>query len=63
MESEILLIFLILFIVVIVQIAFWIWGIVSIENAIRDDLKRYHEELTLDQIEKALKFARELKKR
>jgi len=63
MENEILVLFAILFIAIIVQIAFWIWGIISIENAIRDDLKRYHEELTLSQITKALEFQRELKKK
>ena len=62
-DSLIIILFLVLFIAVFVQIAFWIWGITSIENAIRDDLKRYHDELTLKQIEKALQFARELKKK
>jgi len=63
MEAETILLFVVLLIAVIVQIAFWIWGIISIENAIRDDLKRYHSELTLEQIEKALSFIREIKKR
>ena len=62
-DSMIVILFLVLFIAVIVQLAFWIWGILSIENAIRDDLKRYNDELTLKQIEKALQFARELKKK
>lgn len=61
MEQEILLLFLVLFIAVIVQIAFWIWGIISIENAVRDDLKRYHSELTLEQIEKAISFYETMK--
>ena len=63
MENEILVLFVILFIAVIVQIFFWIWGIISIENAIRDDLKRYHSELTMEQISKALEFQRQLKKK
>lgn len=62
MDIGILVLFLILFIAIIVQITFWIWGIISIENAIRDDLKRYKEEITIDQMQKALQFARELKK-
>ncbi len=62
-DSMIIILFLVLFLGVIVQLAFWIWGIISIEHAIRDDLKRYHSELTLEQIEKALQFARELKKK
>lgn len=62
MDIGILILFLILFIAIIVQITFWIWGIISIENAIRDDLKRYKEEITIDQMQKALQFARELKK-
>jgi hypothetical protein len=61
MEQEWVLIFFILFIAVIVQIAFWIWGIISIENAIRDDLKRYHDELTIEQIEKAISFYETIK--
>ena len=63
MEGEVILLFAILFIAVIVQIGFWIWGIISIENAIRDDLKRYHSELTMEQISKALNFQRELRKK
>jgi len=63
MEGEIILLFAILFVSVIVQICFWIWGIISIENAIRDDLKRYHSELTMEQISKALEFQRTLKKK
>ena len=63
METEIFLIILASFIMNTIMIFFWIWGIISIENAIRDDLKRYHDELTLKQIEKALQFARELKKK
>ena len=62
-DSLIIILFLVLFIAVFVQIAFWIWGITSIENAIRDDLKRYHSELTIEQIEKALSFYREIKKK
>jgi len=62
-DGMIIILFLVLSIAIIVQIAFWIWGIISIENAIRDDLKRYHSELTLEQIEKALAFSRELKKK
>lgn len=62
MDIGILILFLILFIAIIVQITFWIWGIISIENAIRNDLKRYKEEITIDQMQKALQFARELKK-
>ena len=62
-DGIVILLFLVLFIAVLVQIAFWIWGIISIENAIRDDLKRYHSELTIEQIEKALSFYREIKKK
>ena len=63
MEMEYALLFAILFIAIIVQIGFWIWGIISIENAIRDDLKRYHSELTMEQITKALEFQKSLKKK
>lgn len=56
-------VFVVLFIAIIVQIAFWIWGIISIENAIRDDLKRYHSELTIEQVAKALEFVDNLKKK
>ena len=63
MDGEILVLFVILFIAVIVQIGFWIWGIISIENAIRDDLKRYHSELTMEQITKAIEFEKALKKK
>ena len=64
MEMDLVIgISVILFLAIIVQIAFWIWGIMSIENAIRDDLKRYHSELTIEQITKALEFANELKKK
>jgi len=63
-EIEImLLLFVLLFVGNIVMIIFWIWGICSIENAIRDDLKRYHSELTMEQITKALEFQRGLKKK
>ena len=47
---------IILFISNIVMVGFWIWGIISIENAIRDDLKRYNSELTIEQIQKAISF-------
>ena len=63
MDEEVILLFAILFIAVIVQISFWIWGIISIENAIRDDLKRYKEDLSLSQITKALEFEKQLKKK
>jgi len=62
-DGIIILLFVGLMIAIIIQIAFWIWGICSIESAIRDDLKRYHSELTIEQIEKALSFYREIKKK
>jgi len=63
-EIEImLLLFVLLFVGNIAMLAFWIWGILSIENAIRDDLQRYHSELTMEQITKALEFQRGLKKK
>ena len=40
----------------VVMVGFWIWGIISIESAIRDDLRRLHSELSIEQIEKAISF-------
>lgn len=56
-----LVLFVLMFIGNIVMVAFWIWGITSMEDAIRDDLKRYNSELTLEQIQKAISFYESMK--
>jgi len=61
METEWLILFVLLFISNCVMVGFWIWGIISIENAIRDDLKRYGSELTMEQIQKAISFYETMK--
>jgi len=45
----------------IIGMIVWIWGIIYIENCVRNDLKRYSKEISLDQVEKAMKFVAELK--
>jgi hypothetical protein len=56
---EILL--LVLMIANIVMVGVFIWGICSIEDAVRDDLQRYKEELSLEQIQKAIAFYESMK--
>jgi hypothetical protein len=59
--SMVELLLVVLLVTNIIIMIIFVWAVLYIESSIRDDLKKYHSELTLEQIEKAINFADTLK--